>query len=124
MLPRLLAGVAAIAATLSATHSAGATPAWSLSDRPVRLPASFAPPGFNGGIYTASSTGESVRVFSAPDYATDTTFNQRWADFVATLPHGHELSSVTIYLAPLAQVGTVCGSHTLGCYSPDDRVIF
>jgi hypothetical protein len=127
MVPRLLAGLAAVAAALAGTHTSSAAPSYrsyTFNDRPVRLPAAFAPPGFNGGTYTATSTGESVRIFSAPDYATDTTFNQRWADFLATLPHGPEISTVTLYLAPLAQVGPVCGEHTLGCYSPENRTIF
>jgi hypothetical protein len=124
MLARLLTGVAAVVAALSATQASAAGPARSLADRPVQLPADFAPPDFNGGTYVATATGESVRVFSAPGYASDTTFNQRWADFLASLPHGSEISTVRVYLAPLGQVGSICGSHTLGCYSPDDRVIF
>jgi hypothetical protein len=122
MLPRLVAALAALV-TASATGGAAAQASFSFSDRPVSLPSAFSPPGFTGGVYT-TSTGESVRVFSAPAYATDASFNQRWADFVASIPHGSEISTVTIYLAPLAQVGTVCGSHTLGCYSPEDSVIF
>jgi hypothetical protein len=110
MLSKLVA-VAALAAALWAAGTATASPT------------AFAPPGFSGGTYTAA-TGESVRVFSSPAFASDPTFNQRWADFVASLPHGPEISTVTIYLAPLDQVGTVCGMHTLGCYSPEDRVIF
>src|SRR5436190_21322418 len=122
MLPRLVAALAALA-TASATGGAAAQTSYPFSDRPVSLPSAFAPPGFTGGVYT-TSTGESVRVFSAPAYGTDPSFNQRWADFVASMPHGPEISTVTIYLAPLAQVGTVCGLHTLGCYSPEDDVIF
>jgi hypothetical protein len=105
------------------TGSAAAQPSAPLADRPVRLPAVSVPPGFVGGTYTAA-TGEQVRIFSAPAFAADPTFNQRWADFVASLPHGGELASVTIYLAALTQVGNVCGLHTLGCYSGRDRVIF
>jgi hypothetical protein len=86
-------------------------------------PDAFSPPGFSGGTY-ATPTGESVRVFSSPAFAADPTSNQRWADFVDSMPHGPEISTVTIYLAPLDQVGTVCGLHTLGCYSPEDKVIF
>ena len=122
MLPRLVAALAALA-TASATGGAAAQTSYSFSDRPVSLPSAFAPPGFTGGVYT-TSTGESVRVFSAPAYGTDPSFNQRWADFVASMPHGPEISTATIYLAPLAQVGTVCGLHTLACYSPEDDVIF
>src|SRR6266571_2582937 len=115
MLPRLVAALAAVA-TASVTGGAAAQAQFSFSDRPLTLPSAFAPPDFTGGVYT-TSTGELVRVFSAPAYATDPSFNQRWADFVASMPHGSEISTVTIYLAPLAQLGTVCGLHTIGCYS-------
>jgi hypothetical protein len=121
VLPRLAAAIAAlVAASAGASATAAAPP---LVDRPARLPTAFAPPGFTGGTYTAA-TGESVRIFSSSAYAADPGFNQRWADFVASLPHGPELSTVTVYLAPLAQVAAVCGQHTIGCYSPEDRVIF
>jgi len=30
---------------------------------------------------------------------------------------------VTLYLAPLSQVQSLCGPSTLACYSPDDEVI-
>src|ERR1051326_4646319 len=122
MLGKLVAALAALAAA-SATSGAVASPA-PLVDRSVSLPAAFAPPGFTGGTDT-TATGQSVHIRSAPAYqAADPGFNQRWADFVASMPHGSEIATVTIYLAPLEQVGTVCGAHTLGCYSPDDRVIF
>ena len=110
MLGKLCAALAALAALFGAGTATAA-------------PDAFSPPGFTGGAYT-TATGETVRVLSAPSFASDPTFNQRWADFVASMPHGPEISTVTIYLAPLSQVANVCGAHTLGCYSTDDRVIF
>ena len=51
------------------------------------------------------------------------SFNQRWADFLASAPHGTELSRVTVVLLPLDQVQALCGAHSLACYSPDSELI-
>jgi hypothetical protein len=77
-----------------------------------------APTGFWGGEY-ATRTGERVRVFSSPTYTVDPAANQRWADFVAGLLHGPELTSVTVYLAAPAEVSALCGGNpdVRGCYS-------
>jgi hypothetical protein len=119
---RLLAALAVLVAGFGPAGGASAQ-APSLTDAPLRLAAAFPPPGFSGGHYT-TSTGETVTVYSAPAYAADPAFNQRWADFVATMPHGGEISTVTIYFAPLDQVRSLCGGRALACYSPRDRVIF
>ena len=54
--------------------------------------------------------------------------NQKWANFLASLVHSSELSSVRLVLAPLSQIEQICGAAAvLGCYgentiiaSPDD----
>jgi len=75
-----------------------------------------APTGFWGGVYT-TNTNEHVTIYSSNAYTTDDASNQRWADFVASLVHGAEISRVTIYLAPPAQVAATCGgADILGCY--------
>jgi len=81
------------------------------------------PPGFSGGQYTTGG-GETVTVFSSQAYASDPAFNQTWADFLGSMPHGPELSRLTVYLAPIAQVQNVCGLGALGCYSPEEEAIF
>ena len=75
------------------------------------------PFGFWGGEYT-TRTNERVRVFSSPSYPVDPTVNQGWADFVASLVHGPELASVSVYLAPPAEVRALCGGNpdVRGCY--------
>jgi hypothetical protein len=85
--------------------------------------AAVVPPGFTGGQYTTAG-GETVTVYSSPAYASDPTFNQSWADFLGSLPHGSELSRVTLLLAPIADVGQVCGRGALGCYSSEEEAIF
>ena len=80
------------------------------------------PPGFSGGQY-ATASGETVTVYSSPAYASDPAFNQGWADFLGSLPHGPELSELTLLLAPVADVGRTCGRAALGCYSSEDAEI-
>jgi len=81
-----------------------------------------APAGFWGGVYT-TRTNEHVTIYSSDTYAVDETANQRWANFLASLVHGPELSLVSVYLAPLSQVSAICGGEDiLGCYG-DDRLV-
>jgi hypothetical protein len=81
-----------------------------------------APEGFWGGVYT-TRTNEHVTVYTSNAYAVDNAANQRWADFLASLVHGSELSLVSVFLAPPAQVATICGSEDiLGCYGHDRLV--
>ena len=82
------------------------------------------PQGFWGGEYT-TATGETVRVFSSPTYSVEQGRNQHWADFLASLLHGPELASVSLYLAPPAEVGRLCGGNpdVRGCYTAPGRII-
>ena len=81
------------------------------------------PFAFWGGEYT-TRTNEHVRVFSSPSYPVDPTVNQRWADYLASLVHGPELATVTLYRAPAAEVAALCGSNVdvRGCYD-DGRIV-
>jgi hypothetical protein len=84
----------------------------------TRSRAAVTPPaGFWGGEYT-TRTNEHVAVYTSPSYAVDQAANQRWADFLAGLVHGTELSGLTLVLAPPADVTALCGnSDSLGCYA-------
>ena len=42
---------------------------------------------------------------------------QKWADILTGLVHGSEISSLSVYIATLAQVTQTCGSGALGCYA-------
>jgi hypothetical protein len=76
------------------------------------------PPGAWGGIYTAKS-GAQVTIQSSGEYPVNPAANQAAADFVDSLVHGGEISTVKIYLAPPAEVGILCYSHEAdGCYFP------
>jgi hypothetical protein len=75
-----------------------------------------------GGTYR-TRTGESVSIFASNAYPVDPAIGQRWADFLATLIHGSELSSVTVFLAPSSQVSRLCGTDAVACYSARDNLL-
>lgn len=77
---------------------------------------SQAPAGFTGGPTTASD-GETVEVYVQNELlAADPGAPQRWADLIASLVHGPEISTISVYVATLAQVTKTCGQGALGCY--------
>jgi invasion protein IalB len=80
------------------------------------------PAGSWGGTYRVP-TGESVTVYASNAYPVDPAMGQRWADFLDTLVHGSELSSVIVFLAPDAEVGRLCGTDAVACYSSRDNLL-
>jgi hypothetical protein len=70
-----------------------------------------------GGTFTAS-TGEQVHIRVSDSYPQDPAVAQRWANFLASLVHGSEISTVQVYLAPLSEVQQFCGHDALACYDP------
>jgi hypothetical protein len=110
----LLVGTLAAAVALFAHPAAAATPAPTLLT--LRAAVAF------DDVYT-TSTGETVRISVSDELVADEEENQAWAEFFASLPHGSELERVTIYLAPLDEVRTVCGLRALACYSPQTETI-
>jgi len=102
-------------------RAAGAIP-----DSIVRTPAqtvALAPNGYWGGQYTTSA-GELVTIYASNSYAVDSALGQRWANFLASLLHGPELSTVTVLLSTPAQISRVCGSDALACYSPQGALLY
>ncbi len=80
------------------------------------------PGSFWGGTTTAS-TGEQVTIYVSRSYPEDSAVTQRWANFLASLVHGSELSRLTMYLETPIEVSRTCGgSDILGCYG-DDTII-
>lgn len=80
-------------------------------------------PGAWGGVYTAKS-GAKVTIYSSRYYPVDPAVNQARADFIDSLVHGSEISSVKIYFAPPAEVGILCYSKEAGgCYNPASNEI-
>jgi hypothetical protein len=76
-----------------------------------------------GGIYPTAD-GQHVSVFVSTRYPVPETLVQQWVGFFAGLPHGAELSRVTVYVAPLDEVQDMCGSgDVVGCYGGEEIVI-
>jgi hypothetical protein len=75
---------------------------------------------YRGGPITAS-TGETVDV-RVSDALPDTVTPQGWAEFLAHLTHGPELSQLTVYILTFDEVQQVCGTQALGCYASDQLV--
>jgi hypothetical protein len=82
-----------------------------------------APADFTGGAITAAD-GETVTVYVQDALlAVDPAANQHWADVLAGLLHGTELSQMTLFVATLDRVRQLCGAAALGCYSPRAKTI-
>jgi len=75
-----------------------------------------------GGTFT-TSTGERVTINVSDSYPVDQARAQRWADFFASLVHGPEISTVSVFLAPLDEVQQFCGQEALACYSPNQKLL-
>jgi hypothetical protein len=69
-----------------------------------------------GGATTAAD-GETVTVFLSDSYPQDPALQAKWANFMTSLVHGPELSTVAIHVAPLVEVQRFCGGQALACYS-------
>jgi hypothetical protein len=76
---------------------------------------------WNGGP-TVASTGETVNVFVSATLPPEHGTAQTWADFIAGLLHGSELSSLTAYIAPIGEMQSICGEDALGCYGSNRMV--
>jgi hypothetical protein len=93
----------------------------SVLDAPRTL--ALAPSGYWGGTYKVA-TGESVTVYASNAYPVDPALGHRWADFLASLVHGPELSTVTVLLSTPNEISRVCGQDALACYSPRGALLY
>jgi hypothetical protein len=91
-----------------------------LATAAVAAQAAFA---LHGGTYT-TATGEQVRILVSDRYPVDEARNQRYADFLASMPHGPELATVTLQLAPPVELRFLCGPEALACYDDRSHTIF
>jgi hypothetical protein len=79
--------------------------------------------GTQWGGPTVATDGETVRIFFSDSYPVNAALATQWADFMTSLVHGSELSTVTIDLEPLTEVQQTCGGQALACYSPRTATI-
>jgi hypothetical protein len=129
----VVTALAAAAAAQSAPPQRLKTPSLAIGraagpipDRIIRTPArtlAFAPSGYWGGQYRVAS-GETVTIYASNSYVMDPALGQRWADFLASLVHGSELSTVTVLLSTPTQITQVCGSDALACYAPQGALLY
>jgi hypothetical protein len=98
--------------------------AWAIRDSALgpEAAALLAPGSYWGGTYRIG-TGETVTVYASNSYPVDRALGQRWADYIGSLVHGSELSTISVYLAPLAEVELVCGRDSYACYSAAERAL-
>jgi hypothetical protein len=83
----------------------------------------LAPDGYWGGQYRIA-TGESVTVYASNSYPVDPAIGQRWADFLGSLVHGSEISSVSVFLSTASEISRICGSDAIACYSSRGSMLF
>jgi hypothetical protein len=70
----------------------------------------------------ATAGAPTVRVSTG--YPDPNVIAQRWTSFFESLVHGPELSVLNAYIAPLAEVQSICGgTDVLGCYGADRLVM-
>lgn len=69
---------------------------------------------YGGNVQAAN--GEFVHVLLSDAYDPDPAVLQAWANFMAGLHHGSELGRITVYVAPPAEVGQICGQGFDACY--------
>ena len=66
-----------------------------------------------------------MTIYASNSYPVDPALGQRWADFLATLVHGSELSTVTVLLStPGRRSRRICGPDALACYSARGALLY
>jgi hypothetical protein len=69
-----------------------------------------------GGTF-AVPDGNRLTIYMSTRYPQSDEAIHRWVSFFTALPHGSELSLVTVYIAPLDEVEEACSTEqVLGCY--------
>jgi len=121
----LALALAAGARTSSTAAASGVPPFARVIDQPgtmlshARLARSAV--SWSGGPTTAA-TGETVTVYVSASLSPELGTPQTWADFLAGLVHGPEISALTAYIATFAEMQEMCGDYALGCYWGDRMV--
>ncbi len=80
----------------------------------------------DGSYPTGDAAGTSVHIVVSDSYPVDPTLPQSWATYLGSLPHGPELSLLTLSLMPLSVVESnrYCGDGSLACYDPSTETIY
>jgi hypothetical protein len=96
-----------------------------IRDSVVKAPAvrALAPNGYWGGQYRTAA-GENVTIYASNSYPVDAALGQRWANFLASLLHGPEISTVAVFISTADEISRVCGTEAYACYSAQGGVIY
>jgi hypothetical protein len=119
--------LSAAAASAAGARTLDRPSALQIADAPAAINDSelrreISPRDFWGGTYTTSSN-ERVTIHVSRSYPEDQAVGQQWANYMASLLHGSELSQVTIYLATPSEVSQLCGGEDiLGCYGENQLI--
>ena len=120
-----LLGALTAAAFVEHAPSAAQSHAYRLTaDAHAPLPASRlaqAAVTFRGGPIT-TSTGETVDVRVSDALPLETSTPEGWAEFLAAMTHGPEITKLTTYIVSFDEVQQICGSRALGCYGGNEMV--
>jgi hypothetical protein len=76
---------------------------------------------FRGGPITTAS-GEVVDVRVSDGLPLETSTPEGWAEFIAGLTHGPEITRLRTYIVTFGEVQEICGSRALGCYGGGELV--
>ena len=120
----LLAGAIAAATSVGERASASTSHARALAadaNAPLRADRLAQAVTFRGGPITTTS-GEVVDVRVSDSLPLQTSTPEGWAEFIAGLTHGPEISELRTYIVTFAEVQEICGSRALGCYRADEMV--
>ena len=121
----LLAGALAAATSVGQSSSSAASYARALpagASAPLRANRlAQAAITFRGGPITTAS-GEIVDVRVSDSLPLETSTPEGWAEFIAGLTHGPEITRLKTYIVTFDEVQQICGSRALGCYGGDEMV--
>ena len=101
--PVVVALLLAFAFASSAAASPERAPAFATRSSPGSAPSTVQSASEWGGATTATD-GEVVNLYFSDAYPVDQARALQWADFITSLIDGPELQTVSIHLAPLAEV--------------------
>src|SRR3954452_16909780 len=77
----------------------------------------------SGGVYFTAD-GSTPSIVLSPAYVPNPAAGQSLADFFGLLMHGDELSELTVYVAPFAEMQSLCGAEADSCYAPSEDTIY
>jgi hypothetical protein len=77
----------------------------------------------SGGAYVTAD-GSRPTILVSPAYLPDPAAGQSLADFFGLLLHGQELNSLVVYVAPYAEMQSLCGADADSCYDSNADTMY